>query len=147
MLSLSRVVVTSESTPDVIFVPFYDLLRHGPLARYVKLRVTHGPGMPSLPPRVSDPDMYHGTCVTHALWCMSGSQTSGVLPSRWRGKHTTRNFMYLVWGPCLGFKRNTRSIWSESMAIRWLMGKWIFNKSLWYGMFRGEPLWHLLDYV
>ena len=35
----------------------------GPLARYVKLRVAHAPGMPgtfSLPPRVSDPDMHHG---------------------------------------------------------------------------------------
>ena len=41
---------------------------HGPLARYVKLRVAHAPGMPgtfSPPPRVSDPGMYHGTCVTH----------------------------------------------------------------------------------
>ena len=41
---------------------------HGPLARYVKLRVAHAPGMPgtfSPPPRVIDPDMHHGTCVTH----------------------------------------------------------------------------------
>ena len=38
------------------------------VARYVKMRVAHGPGMPgtfSPPPRVSDPDMRHGTCVTH----------------------------------------------------------------------------------
>ena len=43
-------------------------LSHGPLARYVKLRVAHAPGMPgtfSPPPRVSDPDMHHGTCVMH----------------------------------------------------------------------------------
>ena len=26
---------------------------------------------------VSDPGMHHGTCVTHVLWCMSGSLTSG----------------------------------------------------------------------
>ena len=41
---------------------------HGPFDRYVKLRVAHAPGMPgtfSPPPRVSDPDMHHGTCVTH----------------------------------------------------------------------------------
>ena len=41
---------------------------NGPLARYVKLRVAHAPGMPgtfSPPPRVSDPDMHHGTCVKH----------------------------------------------------------------------------------
>ena len=40
----------------------------GPLARYLKLQVAHAPGIPgtfSPPPRVSDPDMYHGTCVTH----------------------------------------------------------------------------------
>ena len=26
-------------------------------------------------PRVSDPDMHHGTCLTHVPWCMSGSPT------------------------------------------------------------------------
>ena len=42
--------------------------RYGPLAGYAKLRVAHAPGMPgtfSPPARVSDPDMHHGTCVTH----------------------------------------------------------------------------------
>ena len=37
-------------------------ITHGPLARYVKLRVTHAPGMPgtfSPPWRISDPDMRH----------------------------------------------------------------------------------------
>ena len=38
------------------------------------------------PPRVSDPDMHHGTCLTHVPWCMPGSLTSGFLWSRWRGK-------------------------------------------------------------
>ena len=45
--------------------------QHGPLARYVKLRVAHAPLMPgtfSPPPRVSVPDMHHGTCVTHVPW-------------------------------------------------------------------------------
>ena len=28
-------------------------------------------------PLVSDPGMHHGTCVTHVLWCMSGSLTCG----------------------------------------------------------------------
>ena len=28
-------------------------------------------------PVVSDPGMYHGTCVTHVPWCMSGSLTCG----------------------------------------------------------------------
>ena len=47
-------------------------------ARYVKLRVAHAPGMLGMfspPPRVRDPDMHHGTCVTHVPWCMPGSLT------------------------------------------------------------------------
>ena len=32
-------------------------------------------------PLLSDPDMHHGTCVTHVPWCMSGSLTR-----KWRGK-------------------------------------------------------------
>ena len=49
----------------------------------------HAPGMPgtfSPRPRVSDPDMHHGTCVTHVPWCMLGSLTNGFLWSRSRGK-------------------------------------------------------------
>ena len=41
-----------------------------------------------LPPRVTDTDMHHDTCVTHVLWCMPGSQTSGFLWIRWRGKRS-----------------------------------------------------------
>ena len=44
------------------------------------------PGTFSPPLRVSDPDMHHGTCVTHVPWCMSGSLTNGFLLSRWRGE-------------------------------------------------------------
>ena len=65
--------------------------RHGPLTRYVKLRVAHAPGMPgtlSLWPRVSDPDMHHDTCVTHVPWCLPVSLTSGFLWSRWRWKQS-----------------------------------------------------------
>ena len=66
-------------------------LRHGPLSRYIKLRVAHAPGMPgtfSPPLWVSDPDMHQGMCVTHVPWCMSGSLTSGLLWKRWRGKRS-----------------------------------------------------------
>ena len=41
---------------------------NGPLAKYVILWVAHVPGMSgtfSPPAWVSDPDMHHGTCVTH----------------------------------------------------------------------------------
>ena len=63
---------------------------HGPLTRYAKTRVAHAPGMPgafSLPRRVSDPDMHHGTCVMHGPWCIPGQLTSGFLWIRWRGNH------------------------------------------------------------
>ena len=80
--------------------------RHGPLARYVKYGVAHAPGMLgtlSPPPRVSDPDMHHGTCVTLVPWCMRGSLTSGVLWSRWQGKRSQhsrcmRNAQFYVSG-------------------------------------------------
>ena len=65
---------------------------HGHLARYVKLRIAHAPGMPrtfSPPLRVSDSDMHQGTCVTHVLWCMPGSLTSGFLWIRWRRRGKT----------------------------------------------------------
>ena len=79
---------------------------HGPLARYVKLRVAHAPGMPgtfSPPSRISDPDMHHGTCVMHVPWCMPGSLTSGFLWSRWRWKRSRhsrcmRNMPFYVSG-------------------------------------------------
>ena len=66
-----------DPSMDKLFYPLYNAGRiylilltlcHGPLARYVKLRVAHAPGMPgtfSPPPPVSDPDMHHVTCVTH----------------------------------------------------------------------------------
>ena len=53
--------------------------------RYVKFRDVHAPGMSgtfSPPPRVIDPDMLHGTCVTHVPWCIPGSLTSSFLWSR-----------------------------------------------------------------
>ena len=64
---------------------------HGHLPRYVKIWVAHAPGMLgtfSPPPRVSDPDMHHGTYVTHVPWCIPGSLTSGLLWSRWQGKRS-----------------------------------------------------------
>ena len=76
---------TKETRTLCIFLEIYainPMRAHGPLARYLKLRVAHAPGMPgtfSQPPRVSDPDMHHGTCVTHVPWCMLGSLSSGFL--------------------------------------------------------------------
>ena len=47
------------------------------------------PGMAgtfSPPPRVSDPYIHHGTCVTRVPWCMPGSLINGFLWSRRRRK-------------------------------------------------------------
>ena len=71
-----------------------------------KMRLAHAPGMPgtfSPTPRVSDPDIHNGTCVTHVPWCMSGSLTSGFLWSRWRGNRSRhsrrmRNPQFYVFG-------------------------------------------------
>ena len=46
------------------------------------------PGTFSPPPQVSDPDMHHGTCVTHVPWCKLGSLTSGFFWNWWRGKRS-----------------------------------------------------------
>ena len=49
----------------------------------------NAPGMPgtfSPPPQFSNPDIHHGTCITHMPWCMLGSQTRGVPWSRCCGK-------------------------------------------------------------
>ena len=59
-----------------IFTKKFLLCGHGPLTWYVKWRIAHAPGMLGMfspPPRVSDPDMHHGT------WCMQGSLPSGFL--------------------------------------------------------------------
>ena len=54
-----------------------------------KIAGAHAPGMPgtfSPSPQVSDPDMHHGTCVTHVPCCMPGSLINGFIWNRRRGK-------------------------------------------------------------
>ena len=110
---------------------------HGPLARYVKLRVVPAPGMSgtfSTPPRVSDPDIHHGTCVTHVPRCMSKSPTSAFLWSRrWEnvpsipGGCTTRNFSCLVRGPCLWLYSafdTRRNLWRPCLVIV-IISQWV----------------------
>ena len=69
--------------------PWFETTRcvwwYGPLTRYVILRVAGNVFPPS---RVSDPDMYHGTCVTHVPCCMAGWLTSSFLRFRWWGKRS-----------------------------------------------------------
>ena len=54
---------------------------------------------------VSDPDMHHGACVTHVLWCMPGSLISGFFKVCGEenvpgipGECATSNFTYLANG-------------------------------------------------
>ena len=74
---------------------------HGPLARYVKLRVVHAPLMPgtfSPPPQ---------SVITHLPWCMPGSLTITVSFEVGGGENVpgipvacaTRNFTYRIRSP------------------------------------------------
>ena len=94
---------------------------HGPPARYVKLRVVHAPGAFSPPPRVSNPDMHHGTCMTHAPWSVPWSLTNDYLWNRWRGKRSRhsrcmRNPQFYVSG-------------KRPMGVNWLVRRW--KTSIW----------------
>ena len=99
----------------------------------IKLRVAHAPGMPgtfSPPPRVSDSDMHHGTCVTHVPWCMTVSLTNGFILNRWRGKRSRhsrrmRNPQFCVSGKklittivvCENIANKSGWIWHQSGGI------------------------------
>ena len=123
-----------RATPDVdiLMIVSEGICKYGPLARYVKLRVVHVPGMPgtffSPPPLVSDPDMHHRMCVMPVPWCMPGSLLSGFLWRRSRG----RRFTYLVKGPwntiqrhdpcvCTFHQKESRSsLWKIEVQITWI---------------------------
>ena len=49
-------------------------------------------------PLVSDPDMHHGTCVTHVPWCMSVSLNRGSGGKRSRHSRRMRNQQFYVSG-------------------------------------------------
>ena len=80
-----KLVAGLELSWEKLYVPKQKkkiIICYGPLARYVKLRFAHALGMPgafSPPPRVSDPDMHHGTCVMYVPWCMPASITIAKL--------------------------------------------------------------------
>ena len=69
---------------------------HGSLARYVKLRVAHAPGMPGTFP-----------LPQHMLWCMSGSLTTDFLWSQWRGKRSRHSRRIRSLQFCVSGKRPT----------------------------------------
>ena len=100
-----RVWITISFNYDVINLsetgPGEDGWFYEPLARYVKLRVARVSGMPgtfSLPPRISDPDMHHGTCLDACRdhWLsisfeVSGRENVAGIP----GACATRSFTYV----------------------------------------------------
>ena len=83
-------------------------------------------GNVSPPPRISDLDMHHGTCVTHVPWCMPGSLTSGFLWSRWRGKRSRhsrcmRNPQFCVSGKRPVLLSSFICAWYLQCIIRWML--------------------------
>ena len=81
---------------------------HGPLTRYVKLRIAHAPGMPGTfpPPQTSKEtaslrSRHASRHVRHVPWCILGSLNRGGrenvpgIP----GACATRKFAYVVRGP------------------------------------------------
>ena len=118
---------------------------NGPLAKYVKWRVAHPPGMPgtfSPTPRVSDSNMHHGTCVTHVPWCMPGSLTSGFLGSRWRVKRSRHSWRMRNPQFYVSCKRSMTLVASQTTG-RWTVRPRVYSG--WYqkhskGRITG-PLW------
>ena len=83
--SVRRQIITRGNATLVLQANF----RQWTSCQIHKIAGAHARGMlgtfsPS--PQVSDPDMHHGTCVTHVPWCMPGSLNSGFLWKRRRGK-------------------------------------------------------------
>ena len=76
---------------------------------------------PQRKPLVSDPDMHHGTCVTHMPWCMSGSLTcvDGENVPGIPSTCATQNFTYLVGCPLHGLAQGgskvslNQAVWSR----------------------------------
>ena len=99
------------------------MLFNGPLDIYIVHRIANAPVMPRTffpPPRVSDPDMHHGTCVTHVPWCMPGSLTSGFLWSRWRAKRSRNSRRMRNPQFCVSGKRPMVVTWHQCYML-WLM--------------------------
>ena len=86
------------------------------------------------PPRwVSNPDMHHGTCVTHVPWCMPRSLTNGFRWSRWRGKRSRHSRrmpnpqIYVSGKRPMGFILKT-----NMMPYLWVETGYQFNVMRWW---------------
>ena len=133
---------TQNSTKTHLY-HLFRCCRHGPLTRYLQLRVAHAPGMLGKftrhrlkrKPLVSYPDMHHGTYVTaiwqeaHAScqiaaaqlpWCIPGSLTRGGgenVPDI-LGAWATSNFTHREWGPWATYC-NKPALWRDGNLIYW----------------------------
>ena len=76
------------------------------------------------PPRVNDPDMHHGKCVTHVPWCMSGLLTSGFLWSRWWSA------LSIVW-PFWTLKRSACHSQMETLDVDYLFQRHVYI-AMWF---------------
>ena len=65
-------------------------------------------------PQIRDPDMHHGTCVTHVPWCMLESLNCVFLWSWWRGKRSRHSRRM----------RNPQFYVSDKRPLHWVY-KWI----------------------
>ena len=88
----------------------------GSLAWYVKLWAAHAPWMPGTffpPPRVSNPDMHHGACVTHV---------PGI-------PGAIHNFTYLIRGPWSNIARSL--MFPRSLEQLWMRDRWLLTLRAW----------------
>ena len=67
-----------------------------------------------MPPRISDRNMHHGTCVTHI--------TSGFFWSRWRGKRSRHSRR--MHNPKFNVSGTERPMSNWSTSIRWSYAIW-----------------------
>ena len=118
---------------------------HCPLTRYVNLRVAHAPGMRgtfSPPPRFSDPDMHHGTCVTHVPWCMRESLTSSFLWSRWRGKRSRHSRCMRIPQLYVSGKRPMFRLAAAVKATSWMPTAVSEHKRNCKTLYPARSVWH-----
>ena len=89
-------------------------------------------------PQVSDPDMHHGTCVTHVPWCMSGSPTCNGRGKRSRHSRHMRNPQFYVSG-----KRPMAPIFSrEDELTHWYLCSLWFVSSQFTHMITARFRWN-----
>ena len=90
----------------------------------------------SLPSRVSEPDMHHGTCVTHVPWCMLGSLPSTFLWSRWQTKlfrhsRCMRNLQFYISGKRPISEKHTARIFWDTFQMRVVSADIVARTIIW----------------